>query len=116
MSGGNSKWYTTLVNEMPSAVNTRQNPIKRNLPEGLTPATKQVPALKKRKGVTTRCSKPNNVRINNFESTETKENVVNLTGSNKNGQFEAPTKVLVGHKTSANMKPSAAAIAVANQS
>jgi hypothetical protein len=26
MPGGNSKWYTILVKEMPSAVNTRQNP------------------------------------------------------------------------------------------
>jgi hypothetical protein len=26
MPGGNSKWYTILVEEMPSTVNTRQNP------------------------------------------------------------------------------------------
>jgi hypothetical protein len=117
MPGGNSKWYTTLVNEMPSAASTRQNPIKRNLPEELTPATTPVPALKKRKGIATRRSNPKNVRINNFESTETKENVVDLTRSN-NGQFEPPTQVLVGHKhkTSADIKPSAAATAVANQS
>ena len=117
MPGGNSKWYTTLVNEMPSAASTRQNPIKRNLPEELTPATTPVPALKKRKGIATRRSNPKNVRINNFESTETKENVVDLTRSN-NGQFEPPTQVLVGHKhkTSADIKPSAAAPAVANQS
>jgi hypothetical protein len=28
MPGGNSKWYTLLLKEMPSTVNTRQNPMK----------------------------------------------------------------------------------------
>ncbi len=49
--GGNSKWYRTLVKELPSAVSTRQNPLKRGLPEGLAPATMPVPTLKKRKGI-----------------------------------------------------------------
>jgi hypothetical protein len=115
MPGGNSKWYTTLVNEMPSAVNTRQNPIKRRLPDG--PTTTPVPVLKKRRGIATRHSNPQNVDdstryIKNFESTETKKNVVDLTRSNKNGQFEAQNKVLVA----ANIKPSSAATAIANQS
>jgi hypothetical protein len=51
-----------------------------------------------------------------FESTETKEKVVELSRSNNNGQFEAPTRVLVANKSSADIKPNSAAIAVANQS
>jgi hypothetical protein len=50
MPGGNSTWCALIVNEIPIAVNTRQNAIKRSLPEGPAPATKPVPAQKKRKG------------------------------------------------------------------
>jgi hypothetical protein len=63
--GGNSKWYTILVKEMPRAVNTRQNLMKQSLLEGPAPTTKPAPSQKKRKGIATRCSG--------------KENVVNLT-------------------------------------
>jgi hypothetical protein len=47
--------------------------MKRSLPEGPAPTTKLAPAQKKRKGIATRWSG--------------KENVVNLTQGNKNGQF-----------------------------
>jgi hypothetical protein len=81
------------------------------------PATTPVPILKKRRGIATRHSNPQNVDdstryIKNFESAETKENVVDLSRSNKNGQFEAQNKVLVA----ADINPSSAATAIANQS
>jgi hypothetical protein len=54
MPGGNSKWYSTLVSETPSTVNTRKNPaLKRTMPEESAPpaSTKQAPTSKKRKGI-----------------------------------------------------------------
>jgi hypothetical protein len=112
MPGGNTKWYTLIVNEIPIAVNTRQNAIKRSLPEGPAPATKPVPAQKKRKGIATRRSGAHNV--------------VDLTRSDKNGQFESahmqsgdekqPKVLLAANKTSSDIKPNQAARAVISQS
>jgi hypothetical protein len=58
MPGGR---YTILVKEMPSAVNARQNPTKRSLPEGPAPTTKTAPAQRKRNGIATRHSGKENV-------------------------------------------------------
>ena len=51
MPGGNSKWYTSHISDIPNGINTRQNPLKRSLPERPAPATKPAPAQKKRKGM-----------------------------------------------------------------
>jgi hypothetical protein len=101
MPGGNSKWHALIVNEIPIAVNARQNAIKRSSPEGPAPATKPVPAQKKRKGITARRSGAHNV--------------VDLTRSDKNGQFESahmqsgdekqPKVLLAANKTSSDINP-----------
>jgi hypothetical protein len=107
MPGGNSKWYTIIVNEMPSAVNTQQNPMKRSFPEGLAPTTEPAPAQKKRKGIATQRSIVD----------------IDLTQSDKNGQFELTnkqseweTKVLVANKMSSDIEPNQVARAVISQS
>ena len=109
MPGGNSKWYRTLVKELPSAISTRQNPLKRGLPEGLAPATMPVPTQKKRKGIATRRSNS--------------ANVVGLKRSDKSGLFQSTNQQsekdahpkLVANLTSADIKPNPTARAIANQ-
>jgi hypothetical protein len=44
MPGGNLKWHTSLVSDMPDGTKTRQNPRKRSLPERPAPATTPAPA------------------------------------------------------------------------
>jgi hypothetical protein len=60
MPGGNSKWYEKLESEQPHTVGTRNIPVKRNLPEGSTPATMPASIQKKRRRNTRSCV-PNNV-------------------------------------------------------
>jgi hypothetical protein len=77
--GGNSKWHTSLVSNMPDGMrNTRQNSMKRNSPERQAPARKPAPAQKKRKGMTTRG--------------DGEENVTDFTQGNKNGHFQSADK------------------------
>jgi hypothetical protein len=81
MPGGNSKWHTSLVNNMPDGMNTRQNPMKRSLPERPAPATTPAPApaQKKRRGMMTRG--------------DAAGNVINLTRGHKNGLFQSAADV-----------------------
>jgi hypothetical protein len=76
MPGGNSKWHTSLVSDMPNGINARQNPMKRSLPERPAPATTPVPApaQKTRRGMATRGNAAGNV--------------IDLTRGHKNGLFQ----------------------------
>jgi hypothetical protein len=95
MPGGNSKWHTSLVSVVPSGINTRQNPMKRSLPDERPAPTKPTPAQKKRKGMKTR-----------FQS-------VDKQSEKKDG---GEKEVLAANKTSVDIKPNPAARAIASQS
>jgi hypothetical protein len=87
MPGGNSKWHTSLVSVVPSGINTRQNPMKRGLPDERPAPTKPTPAQKKRKGMKTR-----------FQSVDKQSE------KKDDGEKEA----LAANKTSVDIKPNQA--------
>ena len=110
MPGGNVRWYTLLVSEKPSFVNTRHNPIKRSLPVSSVPTKTLAPNRKRTKGLATRCS----------------GKIIDLT--DESGQFRSdrgnldhdiPTELDCGSvyktKKQDDIKPSPAAQVIANQ-